>query len=58
MKTGEIEVEVIDLMVYSKAETPPFEIKDDIPTNEEVRLRYRYLDLRRPEIQKNLLSSV
>lgn len=55
MKTGQIEVEVSDLKVYSKAETPPFEIKDDIPTNEEVRLRYRYLDLRRPEMQKNLM---
>ncbi len=55
MKTGEVEVEVSDLIVYSKAETPPFEIKDDIPTNEEIRLRYRYLDLRRPQLQKNLL---
>lgn len=55
MSTGQIEVEVTDLIVYSEAETPPFEIKDGIPTNEEVRLRYRYLDIRRQEIQKNLL---
>lgn len=55
MKTGEIEVGVTDLIVYSKAKTPPFEIKDQIQTNEEVRLRYRYLDLRRPELQKNLM---
>lgn len=55
MYTGEVEVEVSDVNVYSKSETPPFEIKDQIPTNEEVRLRYRYLDLRRPEMQKNLL---
>lgn len=55
MLTGEIEVEVTDLVVYSKAKTPPFEIKDQIQTNEEVRLRYRYLDLRRPELQKNLM---
>ena len=55
MNTGEIEVEVTGLNVYSKAQTPPFEIKDDITTNEEVRLRYRYLDLRRPAIQNNLL---
>jgi aspartyl-tRNA synthetase len=55
MATGEIEVEVTEMQVYSKAETPPFEIKDDIATNEEVRLRYRYLDLRRAEIQKNML---
>jgi aspartyl-tRNA synthetase len=55
MLTGEIEVEVTDMKVYSKANTTPFEIKDQISTNEEVRLRYRYLDLRRPEIQKNML---
>ncbi len=54
MKTGEIEVEVSDLKVYSKAETPPFEIKDDLKTNEETRLKHRYLDLRRAELQKNL----
>ncbi len=55
MKTGEVEVEVIELVVYSKAQTPPFEIKDDIATNEEIRLRYRYLDLRRPQLQNNML---
>lgn len=55
MPTGEIEVEVTELTVYSKAETPPFEIKDDVATNEETRLRYRYLDLRRQELQKNLM---
>lgn len=55
MSTGEIEVEVTGLKVYSKAETPPFEIKDGIPTNEETRLRYRYLDIRRPEIQNKLM---
>jgi len=55
MNSGEIEIKVRDIRIYSKAETPPFEIKDDIATNEEVRLRYRYLDLRRRKIQKNLL---
>lgn len=55
MFTGEIEVDVNDLIVYSEAETTPFEIKDDIATNEETRLIYRYLDLRRPEIQQNML---
>ncbi|REL24586.1 aspartate--tRNA ligase [Rhodohalobacter sp. SW132] len=55
MPTGEIEIEVSELNVYSEAETPPFEIKDGIATNEETRLKYRYLDLRRPEIQQNLL---
>ena len=55
MPTGKIEVEVTDLIVYSEAETPPFEIKDGIPTNEETRLKYRYLDIRRQEIQKKLM---
>ncbi len=55
MPTGEIEVRVDKIRIYSKAETPPFEIKDGIATNEETRLRYRYLDLRRNELQNNLL---
>lgn len=55
LPTGEIEIEVTDLQIYSEAETPPFEIKDGIATNEEVRLRYRYLDLRRPEMQQKLM---
>lgn len=55
MPTGEVEIEVAELNVYSQAETPPFEIKDGIATNEETRLKYRYLDLRRPELQENLL---
>ena len=52
--TGEVEVEVSDLVIYSEAQTPPFEIKDGITTNEEVRLKHRYLDLRRPEVQQKL----
>lgn len=52
--TGEVEIEVSDLMIYSEALTPPFEIKDGITTNEEVRLKHRYLDLRRPEVQHKL----
>ncbi len=55
MKTGEVEVEVTELNIYSKAETPPFEIKDDISTNEETRLTYRYIDLRRNELQQKLM---
>ena len=55
MPTGEIEIEVNELTIYSKSETPPFEIKDGIATNEETRLKYRYLDLRRQEMQKNLM---
>ena len=53
--TGEIEVEVKDLRVLSKAETPPFEILDETNTNEELRLKYRYLDLRRGPIQRNIM---
>jgi aspartyl-tRNA synthetase len=55
MDTGEIEVLAEELTIYSRAETTPFEIKDDITTGEELRMRYRYLDLRRPEMQKNLM---
>lgn len=55
MATGEIEIHAEDLIIYSKAEALPFEIKDGITTGEELRLRHRYLDLRRPEIQKNLI---
>ena len=51
---GRREIEVNDLVIYSEAQTPPFEIKDGITTNEEVRLKHRYLDLRRPEVQKKL----
>jgi aspartyl-tRNA synthetase len=53
LPTGEIEVEATRLHIFSRAETPPFEIADDIETNEAVRLQYRYLDLRRPSLQKN-----
>jgi aspartyl-tRNA synthetase len=55
MATGEIEIEVHELVIYSEAETTPFEIKDDIATNEETRLKYRYLDLRRQKMQQNLM---
>ena len=53
--TGEIEIVVSDLRVLSKAQTPPFEIVDDSDTNEELRLRYRYLDLRRRPLLHNLM---
>ena len=53
--TGDIEIEVTDLRVLSKAQTPPFEILDKTETNEELRLKYRYLDLRRGPLQKNIL---
>ena len=53
--TGEIEIEVEDLKILGVSETPPFEILNDSNANEELRLRYRYLDLRRPDIQNNIL---
>ena len=53
--TGEIEIETDLLKILGAAETPPFEILENSPANEELRLRYRYLDLRRPDIQKNIL---
>lgn len=56
IKTGEIEVFVTDLRVLSKAETPPFHITDDTNVNEELRLKYRYLDLRRNEMQRTMMT--
>ncbi len=53
--TGEIEVFVTELRILAKAQTPPFHISDSDETNEELRLRYRYLDLRRPQLQKNIM---
>jgi len=53
--TGDIEIEVTDLRVLSKAQTPPFEIVDDSKTAEDIRLKYRYLDLRRAPLQNNLM---
>ncbi|MGB3082220.1 MAG: amino acid--tRNA ligase-related protein, partial [Candidatus Omnitrophota bacterium] len=52
--TGEIEVEVVQIEILSASETTPFEIKDEIGVGEEVRLKYRYLDLRRAPMQKKL----
>lgn len=53
--TGYIEIKVEELKILSKAETPPFEIEDGSKVREELRLKYRYLDLRRPEMQQNLM---
>lgn len=55
IKTGDIEVYVDDLRILAKAQTPPFEIVDDTNVNEELRLKYRYLDLRRKTLQDNLV---
>ena len=53
--TGEVEIDVKDLRVLSKSETPPFDIVEGCQTAELTRLKYRYLDLRRPDLQKNIL---
>ena len=54
LPTGDIEVHVVELGVFNKSDTPPFEIADSIDTGEEKRLQYRYLDLRRAPLQKTL----
>lgn len=53
--TGAIEIRAEELRVLSESDTPPFPIEKDIKTKEELRLKYRYLDLRRPDLQKNIL---
>ncbi len=53
--TGDIEIQVTELRVLSKAQTPPFEIIDDLKTGEELRLKHRYLDLRRKPLQDNII---
>ncbi len=55
IKTGEIEIIVSELRILAKAQTPPFEITNDTKVNEELRLKYRYLDLRRQPLQHNLI---
>lgn len=55
IKTGSVEIFPNDLRILSKAQTPPFEIVNNSKTNEELRLKYRYLDLRRKPLQDNLL---
>ncbi|HAH19016.1 aspartate--tRNA ligase [uncultured Eubacterium sp.] len=55
LKTGDIEIDVKTLRILSESETPPFPIEEDSNTKEELRLKYRYLDLRRPDMQRNLI---
>lgn len=55
MKTGKIEIEVTELRILSESETPPFQVEDSIIVKDDLRLKYRYIDLRRPEMQKNIL---
>ncbi|MBR6823432.1 MAG: aspartate--tRNA ligase [Clostridia bacterium] len=55
LPTGKIEVIARELKIISKSNTPPFEIEDDVNVREELRLKYRYLDLRRPVLQRNLI---
>ena len=58
IETGEIEVVCTELRILNKAKTPPFYIQDGIDVDEMLRLKYRYLDLRRPEMQKNSITEV
>lgn len=55
LPTGEIEVKASEIIVQNRSETPPFLIEDDCNTGEQHRLEYRYLDLRRPEMQSNMI---
>src|SRR5690625_384228 len=54
MNTGEIEIEATDLTILNKSKTPPFEIIDDLNVSDDLRLKYRYIDLRRPRMQENI----
>ena len=55
LKTGTIEIRATSLRILSEAQTPPFPIEDGVQTKDELRLKYRYLDLRKPHIQRNLM---
>ncbi len=55
LATGSIELRVKELRVLAESDTPPFPIEEDINTREELRLQYRFLDLRRPDMQRNLI---
>ena len=55
MKTGEVEVEAKEIIILNESKNPPFEIKDDVEVAEQTRLKYRYLDLRRPSLQNAII---
>jgi aspartyl-tRNA synthetase len=55
MPTGEVEIGAEHLEIFNESLTPPFQVRDDVQTNDELRLEHRYLDLRRPKLQKNFL---
>ena len=55
LATGEIEIRATELRILSESETPPFPIEEGIQTKDELRLKHRYLDLRRPNLQRNLM---
>ncbi|MCU6733611.1 aspartate--tRNA ligase [Diplocloster agilis] len=55
LATGDIELRATELRILSESETPPFPIEEDSQTKDELRLKYRYLDLRRPDLQRNLI---
>ncbi|MDD2458841.1 MAG: aspartate--tRNA ligase, partial [Eubacteriales bacterium] len=55
MKTGDVEVQVFELRILSESQTPPFYIEENVNANEALRLKYRYLDLRRPDMQDKLM---
>ncbi|CAI2603001.1 Aspartate--tRNA ligase [Apilactobacillus kunkeei] len=55
INTGKIEIAVSEVKILNKSENPPFDIKDNITASEETKLKYRYLDLRRPEVQRGII---
>ena len=55
LATGDIEIRAKEIRILSEAETPPFPIEEDSKTKDDLRLKYRYLDLRRPDLQRNLI---
>jgi len=54
MKTGEIEIAASRIAVFNRSEVPPFAVTTDVQANDDLRLRYRYLDLRREPLQRNI----